>query len=220
MRTALLLPALLMLHGLAQCQYNTAGRFHAALGLAVGGHGTSLEETVKLNILGVTVSRTSTKTGSAATTTLPLELGVGLGKAASLGLSFEVGRYVPDSNATDQTNRVAVVALQPRFFLINRDRFALSTTLQLGAALLHIVDDTPNEQVDARYSGPALGLGVGAHIPFSGHVGLDLHLRYLATRMELRAAELNGRSVMDYYQATLTTGGVLAQLGLSFRFGG
>jgi hypothetical protein len=142
----------------AIAQYNTAGRIHVAIGAALGGHGTSLEETFKLNVLGVNLTQTRTKTGAAATSTLPFEVGVGLGKVASIGLLIEMGRYVPDTNSTDQRNAVAIVALQPRFYLLNRDRFALSGSLALGGAALHIVDDTPYKKWDGRYSGPATSL--------------------------------------------------------------
>lgn len=216
MRRLLLLAAVLLCGAASFAQFNTAGRVHLGIGVDLGGHATEIDE--RFTVLGVTVART--KTSSAATTTLPIEVGVGLGKVASLGLLIEPGRYVPDSNATNQTNNVAVVALQPRFYLLNRDRLAISGSVQIGAAALRVLDDTPNQEWDGRYSGPALGLGAGGHFGLGGHVALELHLRYLATRMELRQGELNGNSVTDFYKATLTTGGVLAQLGLSFRFGG
>ncbi len=113
-----------------------------------------------------------------------------------------------------------MVAIQPRFFIINKDRFAWSGTLQIGGAALRIKDDTQNAEVDERYSGPAFGLGTGLHLGISERVGIDFQLRYLATRMELRAREFNGLSTMDFYNATLSTSGVIGQLALSFRFGG
>jgi len=197
-------------------QFNTKGRFHFSLGASVGGHATSIDQEFK--IFGLTIA--NNETGSAATLSLPIELGVGLGKAVSLGLAIEPGSYVPDTNNTDQKNAFAVVALQPRFYILNKDRLAWSGTLQVGGAALRVKDDTKNATVDERYSGPAFGFGTALHLGLSDRVGLDFHLRYLATRMELRAREYNGNSTMDFYNATLTTGGVIGQLSLSFRFGG
>lgn len=216
MRALLLSASLIALATAASGQFNTKGRFHGAIGVGAGGHSTELDQ--KFKILGVTVA--NSETGSAGTTSLPIEVGVGLGKPISLGLGIELGRYVPDTNQTNQTNAWAVVALQPRFFIINKDRFAWSAMLQIGGAALRIKDDTRNAEVDERYSGTAFGLGSGLHFGLSDKVGIDLQLRYLATRMELRAREFNGRSTMDFYNATLSTGGFIGQLALSFRFGG
>lgn len=220
MRSLLLPFACILMAGTALGQFNTANRFHVGVGGAVGAHATRVDETLKLNLFGVQVRHEQSKTDGAATTTVPVELGYGLGKAASLGIVLEAGRYVPDSNATNQRNTLTLVALQPRFYLVNRDGFALSASLQAGGSFLHLVDDTPNKKVDARYSGPAVGLGAGAHVPLGEHVAIEAHLRYIAARMTLREGSINGQSVMDFYEAVLTTGGVVLQAGVSFRFGG
>jgi len=212
-----LLPALLLLSTSLSAQYNSKGKFHLALGGALGGHATVLDQ--RITILGLQITRE--ETGGAATTTVPLELGFGLGERFSLGLLIEPGSYVTDTAKADtQTNAVAIVALQPRFYIINKDRFAWMASLQLGSAALRIKDETPNQVVDERYAGAAFGLGTGVGIGFGDKVGLEFHLRYLATRMELRAREFNDRSTMEVYKATLNTGGVIAQLSLAFRFGG
>jgi hypothetical protein len=212
-----LLPALLLLSASLSAQYNSKGKFHLAVGGALGGHATVLDQ--RFNLFGVEIARE--QTSSAATTTLPLEIGFGIGERFSLGLMIEPGRYVPDSaNAENQTNAIAIIALQPRFYLMNKERFAWMASLQLGSAALRIKDETPNQVVDERYAGAAFGLGTGVGIGFGDKVGLEFHLRYLATRMELRAREFNDRSTMEVYKATLNTGGVIAQLSLAFRFGG
>jgi hypothetical protein len=216
-RSILLLPALLLLCSTISAQYNSKGKFHLGIGGALGGHGTQLDQTFKIFGLNVT----NTETSAAATATVPIEFGWGLGNRFSLGFAIEPGSYVPDSaNAEYQTNNIAIVALQPRFFILNKDRFAWMASLQLGGAALRIKDDTPNQTVDERYAGVAFGLGTGVGVGFSDKFGLEFHLRYLATNMELRAREFNDRSTMEVYNATLSTGGVLAQLSLAFRFGG
>lgn len=214
---ALLVFALWFGSSLAHGQFNAPGRFHISIGGAVGGHGTTLDQ--RFTILGVELARQ--QTGGAATLTVPIELGVGIGGRFSLGLGIEPGRYVPDSSASvEQTNAISVVTLQPRFYLVNNDRFAWTASLQLGAAGLRIKDETPGRTVDERYAGPAFGLGSGVAVGLGDHVAIEFHLRYLATRMELQGREFNGLSTMEVYKATLSSGGVLGQLSLAFRFGG
>ena len=208
--------ALLLIAHCAVAQYNTKGTFHASIGGAIGAHATALEQ--RITFLGLTF--TETETDGAASTTVPIEFGYALGNRFALGLVIEPGRYVPDTADADQSNSLAVVAVQPKFFLVNKERLAWTGSIQLGGAALRIQDDTPGAKVDLRFSGAAFGVGTGIAYGFSDHVGLEFQLRYLATNMELRAAEVNGTSVTDRYAATLRTGGVVAQLSLAFRFGG
>lgn len=219
MRTGSNLLLLVLAMGIAQivgAQYNQKGTVHLAIGGAIGAHATELDE--RITFLGATFSQT--KTDGAATTTVPIEVGYALGNHFSLGLLIEPGRYVNDTAQTEQSNSIAVVAIQPRFYLVNKERLALTASLQIGGAALRIQDDTPGEKLDARLSGTAFGLGTGLVFAITDHFGLDFQLRYLATNMELRAAEVNGSSVMDFYAATLRTGGVIGQLSLAFRLGG
>lgn len=208
--------ALLLVAPCVLAQYNAKGRFHASIGMSIGAHGTEVEN--RYTLLGFTVS--DKQTDGAATVTVPIELDYALGQRFTLGLLIEPGRYVPDTADGNQSNGLAIVAIQPRYYLINGDRLAWTASLQLGAAALRIQDDTPGAVVDARFSGSAFGIGTGLRFGLGDHVGLGFDLRYLGTNMELRAAEVNGTSVTDSYAATLRTGGVLAQLSLAFRFGG
>jgi hypothetical protein len=143
-----------------------------------------------------------------------------LGGRFLLGLLVEPGRYVPDTADKNQDNNIAIVALQPRFYPVNGGRAAWMLGLQLGGAALRIQDNTPGAVLDLRYSGFAIGAGTGVGVALGNTVGLELHLRYLATSMELRAGELNGNSVMDFYGSTLSTGGFIGQLSLNLRLGG
>lgn len=195
-------------------QYNQKGMVHLSVGAAFGAHGTELES--KYRILGVTV--TDTDTDGAATVSFPFQVGYAIGNRFSLGLLLEPGRYVPDSANSDQSNAFFNAAIEPRFYIVNANRVAWHASMQLGAAVLHITDKDPD--VDARYSGGAFGLGTGLAFGLGRSVGLGFDLRYLATNMELKAMEINGSSVTDFYSATLRTSGVIAQLSLAFRFGG
>lgn len=216
LRRSLLLAALAVAPFAASiAQYNQKGMVHLSLGASVGAHGTELES--KYRILGVTL--TDTETDGAATVSFPFQVGYALGNRFSLGLLIEPGRYVPDSANSDQQNAFLNVALEPRFYIVNANRVAWHASMQLGAVALHITDKDPDD-VDARYSGGAFGLGTGVAIGLGNTIGLGFDLRYLATSMELKAMEINDSSVTDFYSATLRTSGVIAQLSLAFRFGG
>jgi len=194
-------------------QVNDKGTIHLGLGLAFGAHATSYETTVR--IFGVNVNQT--ETDGAATVTVPIEFGVGLSKAISLGLYLEPGRYL-DSSATE-SNGMVMLGLQPRFYLVNRDAFAWLASVQLGVSALGIERDEPGAQTTARYSGGNFGLGTGFVFQFTDLIGLQLHLRYMATNMPLRSYEINGNSIsLDDFDATLRTGGVALQASLGFRF--
>ncbi len=210
-----LIVAALFSAGAATAQYNQKGMVHLAIGGSIGAHSTELES--RYTLFGVTV--TDTETDGAATTSIPIQIGAALTNRFTLGVLLEPGRYVPDSTS-DQNNSFINVAIEPRFYLLNGERVAWTVAAQLGGVGLHIVDDTPGNKVDARYSGGAFGLGTGLMFGLGNHLGLGFELRYLATNLELRSMEVNDVSVTDFYAAKLRTAGVVAQLSLAFRFGG
>lgn len=190
-------------------QYNDKGTIHLAIGAAFGGHGTEYETT----FLGFR----DTDTDGAATVTVPIELDFGISRKFSLGLYVEPGSYL-DSSATE-SNSMALIGLQPRFYLVNGDRFAWLASLQLGAAGLKIDRVEPFLETSATYAGGNFGLGTGVVFQFGDLIGLQLHLRYMTTNMKLRDYTVNGDDVsLDDFDATLRTRGVAFQTSISFRF--
>jgi len=209
--TALLLTAVITTA--TRAQVNDKGTFHAAIGVAFGGHGTEYETTVRLGGL----SFTDTEADGAATLTVPIEFDYGLAKIFSLGVYIEPGAYL-DSNATE-TNSLILAGIQPRFYLVNNENFALMASLQFGTSGLRIERDEDNIQSSARYAGGHFGLGAGAAFQFTDHFGLQLHLRYVGTSMPLRKYEIEGDEVsLDDFEAVLRTRGVAFQVSAAFRF--
>lgn len=197
----------------SNAQYNQKGTVHLAIGVAGGAHGTEYE--TKTTILGYTVK--DTETDGAATITVPIEADFGISNLFSLGVYLEPGSYL-DSSATE-SNSVVLVGLQPRFYLINGERFALLAGLQLGAAGLKIERDEDFVESSATYAGSNFGLGVGTVFQFTDLIGLQAHLRYMGTTMKLRDYSINGDDVdLDNFDATLRTRGVALQISLGFRF--
>lgn len=206
----------LVLHAVpALAQYNRSGVVHLSAGLGLGAHATEYEQTIR--ILGFPI--TSRSSDGAATVSVPIELGVGLADPFSLGLYLEPGVYL-DSNATE-SNNYTLLGMQPRFYLVNNDAFALMGSLRLGLSALRIERDEPLVKSSANYSGGHVGLGLGTWIGFGSTVGLNLHLFYMATNMPLRRYELNGQQLsLTDFEARLRTRGVVLQASLAFRFGG
>jgi len=101
----------------------------------------------------------------------PIQLGYGLAKWFSLGLLFEPGNYL-DPNAV-RANGVVTLALEPRFYLVNKDRFAWMASLQLGGSTLRI-DEQGLTKDQAVYRGRSFGLSTGVGFYFSDHIGLQL----------------------------------------------
>lgn len=198
-----------------QAQFNDKGTFHASIGVALGAHATTYEQTVVVPLLGIPIVTRSTD--GAATFTLPIEAHYGIAKVFSLGLSIEPGVYA-DSSAT-RKNGLMLVAVQPRFYIVNKDRFAWTASVYMGTARLGIDDAVGNVSSSARYAGGHFGIGTSVVAAFSDQVGLQLGLRSLTTTMPLRSYEQNGQSLSsDRFKAELSTRGALLQIGLCFRF--
>lgn len=190
-------------------QVNDKGTFHASVGIAAGGHVTTYET----SLLGVVNSEND----GAATVTYPIELGYGLGERFSLGLYIEPGVYL-DSSASE-SNGLTLVGIQPRFYIVNGDRFAWMASLHLGVSALRYDVDEPGNRTEAKYSGANLGLSTGVGYYFSDHIGLNLQLRYVGTTMPLRSWSVNGVDFdPDLIDAKLTTRGVALQASLAFKF--
>ena len=209
----------------SMAQFNEKGTIHLAIGTALGAHGTEYTWTQRIIFFGTPITLSDTETDGAATVTVPVEMDFGVTNRFSMGFYLEPGMYL-DSNNTE-SNTLFLGGLQPRFYLINGDRFALLAGAQIGLAGLKI-DRSESTTVggvnvlnesSASYAGGGFGLGAGAVFQFSELIGLQLHLRYMATNMKLRDYTINGNDVDDDdFEATLRTRGIGMQLSLGFRF--
>jgi hypothetical protein len=194
-------------------QYNDKGSVHLSLGYAGGAHATEYDQTITL--IGIPIR--SSSTGGAATSTFPLEVQYGFAKIFSLGLYFETGRYV-DSVETKE-NTIRLIGLQPRFYLVNKDRFAWMAGLQLGGTKLQIDDVEAAGRPKSTFTGAHVGIFTGVGFLFSDLIGLQVHLRYLANTLPLKEYELNGSNLdLSNIEAELRARGLALQLSLNFRF--
>jgi hypothetical protein len=199
---------LCLCHLLGSAQVNDKGTFHAAVGIAGGAHATTYEQHFLI---------TTTTEDGAATVTYPIELGFGLARVFSLGLLLEPGTYL-DSLATE-SNRLLTLAIQPRFYLVNHDRFAWMASLQLGTSALRYQVEEGAIRYSSNYRGGHFGLSTGLGMYFGERVGIDLHLRYMATSMDIKDHEVNGQQVdLALWSANLSTRGVAVQASLAFKF--
>ncbi len=202
-----------MMPSVLRAQMNEKGTVHLSIGLAAAGHTTTYEQRIQFQGTWFT----TTKDDGAASVTVPIEVAYGFSRLFALGLYVEPGSYL-DSSATE-TNGIVLVGLQPKFYLVNKDRFALMTGLQLGTTTLRIERSEVLFNSNAKYSGSHFGITTGVGFGLGDLLSLQFHLRYLATTLPLRTYELNGSDVdLSGFDATLSTRGLGAQLSLGLRF--
>ncbi len=212
-QTSLLLTSLVLLSSSLFGQYNDKGAVHLAIGGAFGAYATEYDQTI--SFLGIPIR--TTNDGGAVTTTVPIEFQYGFARVFSLGLYVEPGRYI-DSVDTKE-NRIMLVGLHPRFYLVNKDRFAWMAGLQLGSTRLTIDDVAGAGSPKSEFRGAHFGLSTGVGFLFSDLIGIQVHLRYLANTLPLTDYELNGNAVaLDLVDAELRARGVGLQASLNFRF--
>jgi len=198
---------------LAHAQVNDKGTVHIAIGLAGGVHATEYEQTI--TYLGFPI--TTNSTDGAATWTVPMEVGYGLARVFSLGIYAEPGAYL-DSSATE-SNGIMMLGIQPRFYLVNSDRFAWMASLRVGATHLTIDRSEADLTTSSAYRGSHLGISTGVAFQFSDLVGMHLHVLYLGNRMPLKEYAVNGNSIdLTGILAELRTQGVALQASVAFRF--
>jgi hypothetical protein len=211
--TSILTLTLLLLSTGIAAQYNDKGTVHLSIGGAISAYATEYDQTI--TILGFPIR--TTNEGGAATTTLPIEFHYGFARIFSLGLYVEPGRYI-DSVDTKE-NSIMLIGLHPRFYLVNKDRFAWMAGLQLGTTRLTIDDVAAAGSPRSEFRGGHFGLSTGVGFLFSDLIGIQVHLRYLANTLPLTDYELNGSAVsLDLVDAELRARGVGLQASLNFRF--
>lgn len=190
-------------------QVNEKGDLHLSLGLVAGVHATEY----RTSFLGFS----DVQNDAAVTSTIPIEAGYSLGGRFSLGILIEPGLYL-DSTETE-SNALRIYAVQPRFFLVNGRRVAWLASAQFGTAILTYDVDVPGNVSRTIYRGGFWGLSTGMGAYFSDHIGLNLQLRYMATTMPARDAEINGQPFdLSVFNAELRTSGLALQASLAFTF--
>ena len=136
----------------------------------------------------------------------------------SIGLYVEPGSYV-DSAGT-HPNKLFLIGLSPRYYAVNKDRFALYFNADLGLSQLRISDvkNGINRFTDT-YSGASLRFGTAFQFYFSQMIGLQLGLKYAANNFKWRGRDPRD-PILDAvdYSATLKTSGVQFEIGLQAKF--
>ncbi len=219
MRHHILVIALLVLPAALVGQVNRKGAFQISLGTAIGAHHTQYisTQTVAIPILGGTYDVKQENDDGAATLLFPIEVQYGLAKPVSIGLFLEPGSYL-DSNNT-RSNSLVLFGVQPRGYIINHDRFCWFASLQIGSSTLKITDNDGGARTESTYSGPFFGLGSGVTFMLGEHFGLQGHLRYMGSALQLKEYASNGGSVaLSGFSAELNTTGMALQAGVAYRF--
>ena len=184
-------------------QSNTAGTIHVGLGFGT-----------QLGIASIKDDQGS-NTGVGARFNYGVRASYGVAKLLSLGIYLrkEVAAYsIASDGEDDQTiiqNAVAV-GLEPKFYVVNRNKFNLYLAPSLG-----FVSGKTYDNDDSSIKDKTTGLGYGATIGFNWYwakfIGMSVDLGY-------NGLSTNAKSDLGNYK--LSSNGLYFGVGLVSKFGG
>lgn len=209
-----LLSARVLTPFLLQGQAHQQGTFQIGVGASFGIHATHYEQSYKYQFAGQTIEFSDENDDGAATTTFPIEVHFGLAERFSLGLYGEPGTYL--DSADEHPNRIFLIGLSPRYYIVNNDNFYWYAGLDVGAGALRISDK--DETFTDTYAGGHFRLGSGVAWFFGDLFGINLFAKYGAYNLKWRDREPDPN--VDNFEAMLKTSGFHIGLGLQVKLGG
>lgn len=215
MKHVILLLAALGEASVSQAQVNAKGVFQLGLGTSLGVHATDFTYSATYPILG-RLSKSSAD--NAATVSFPIDAQVGLSDRFSLGLCLEPGRYI-DSAGT-HPNTFLILSVEPRFYVLNKEHFAVHVNADLGLSALRISDvQSGTKKYDDSYAGGHFRFGAQAQYYFGKTFGLNFGVKFAAHNLKWRDRDPEDTVLNSLdYAATLKTSGVQFQLGAQVKF--
>lgn len=198
----------------ASGQAITRGDFQLGIGFNAGAHATRYES--EITILGF--SKKDSHNDGAVTVTVPLEAQYSFTDRFSLGLYIEPGSYL-DSSGT-HPNKLLLLGISPRYYVVNKDRFALYVHVDLGLSKLQIKDvKSGKDRFTDYFEGSHARLGVAGQYYFSDLFGLNAGLRFTGANFAWKERDPSDPLIAAFnYKGTLKTTGVQFQLGLQVKF--
>ena len=215
MRHIIVLLAALSLSATGFGQVNAKGTFQLGLGASLGVFNTKFENSFALP--GTARVSNSSEDG-AATISYPLDLQGGLSDRFSLGLCLEPGQYI-DSAGT-HPNGFFILSIEPRFYVLNKEHFAIHLNADLGISALRIrTGEGTSAEFDDSYAGGHFRFGAQAQYYFGNTFGLNFGFKLASHSLKWRDRD-PGNSLLDQidYEAELKTSGVQFQLGAQVKF--
>lgn len=215
MRHVIILLTALSLSSTGFGQVNAKGRFQLGLGAGLGVFKTKFENSFALPGIA-RVSNTSED--GAATVSYPLDLQAGLSGRFSLGLCLEPGQYI-DSAGT-HPNAFFILSIEPRFYVLNKEHFAIHLNADLGISALRIrTGEGTSAEFDDSYAGGHFRFGAQAQYYFGKTFGMNFGVKFASHNMKWRDRDPEN-PLLDQidYQAELKTSGVQFQLGAQVKF--
>lgn len=215
MRNTILLLAALGAASVTDAQVNDKGRFQIGVAPGLGVFKTDFEFSATYPIIG-RVSKSSAD--DAATVSFPIDLQAGVSKRFSLGVCIEPGRYI-DSAGT-HPNSFFIFSLEPRYYVVNGEHFAVHLNADLGFGALRISDvRSGTKKYDDTYAGAHFRFGAQAQYFFGSTFGLNFGLKFASHSLKWRDRDPEDTTLNSLdYAATLKASGVQFQLGAQVRF--
>lgn len=215
MKHPFVLIAALSIASTSHGQVNGKGEFQIGLGASLGGFKT--EFTNSFGIPGGSRVSNSSE-DDAATVSYPLDLQVGLSDRFSLGICLELGQYI--DSADTHPNGFFILSIEPRFYVVNKERFAVHINADLGLSALTIRSgEGTAAEFDDSYAGGHFRFGAQAQYYFGNTFGLNFGFKLASHSMKWRDRDPENTVLESIdYEATLKTRGMQFQLGAQVKF--
>lgn len=215
MKHLLVLIAALSIASTGHGQVNGKGVFQLGLGASLGVFKT--EFTNSFGLPGSPRVSNSSQDG-VATVSYPLDLQIGLSDRFSVGLCLEPGQYIDSANT--HPNAFFIVSIEPRFYVVNKERFAVHINADLGLSALKIRSgEGTSAEIDDSYAGGHFRFGAQAQYYFGNTFGLNFGLKFASHSMEWRDRDPENTVLESIdYEVTLKTSGMQFQLGAQVKF--
>jgi hypothetical protein len=218
----LLLSFFVLAGSVVNAQSHTFGTFSFNFDYDIGGHAVEFEQTYDDGTNSITANK---DTSGAVTSLFRFDGHFNVLRFLSVGLHMRNGSYIEDpENTQNKGNKVSVVGLGLRGYLVNKDKVAWYAETTFGGSNL-----TMNKELtfiitipyQYKFRGSHFGVGTGLNWYFANNLGMNFEFGYTTQKYTMTDYTLNGeKQDLTNWDNRLTSAGVHFNLGFVFHVGG
>ena len=205
-------------------QSHTPGTLNFSLSYDVGAHLVLYDSKFDNGTLSFESEQDSS---GAATSLFRFDAHFNILERLSVGLNYRTGQYIEDPDNTQAIgNKINVVGLNVRYYLVNKNKFAMYLGGAFGSSKLVMnrqTDPIFNTVIlfDYKFSGSHYGLETGFNFYFSNNFGMNVGLGYASQKFKMKEHTFNGVDQdLTNYENILSSKGATFNIGLTFKLGG